>query len=217
MAGAWILFGIIFAKLVPVIIIPLFFKYKELENSKLKEKLLSLARKCGVRVLDVFKIDLSAKTRKANAALTGIGNTRRILLGDTLLENYAEDEIEVVMAHELAHHKFMHIWRSLIFGGIFTVAGFYLLKLLLQSFVDLKNMGSIADIEAFPVILLGITVLSALFMPIQNFYSRELEKRADSFALKLTGLSDAFISCMTRLARQNLADIKPSRFIEIMF
>ena len=216
MAAAWIFFGIIFAKLVPVLIIPLFFKYSRLGNEKLKTKLVTLAQSCGVKILDVFKLDLSSKTKKANAALTGMGRTRRILLSDTLLSNYTDGEIEVVMAHELAHHKFKHIWRSLIFGGIFTVIGFYLINASLVFLVDFLGLSATYDIAAFPSIMLLLTVFSILTLPVQNFYSRSLERKADRFAIKRTNLTDDFISCMNKLAKQNLANTAPSKFIEIM-
>lgn len=216
MSGVWILFGIVFAKLVPVLIIPLFFKYKELENKELKRRLIHLAQSCGVKILNVFKLDLSTKTKKANAALTGMGNTRRILLGDTLLKDYTDGEIEVILAHELAHYKFKHIWRSLIFGGIFTVIGFYLINAFLTSLTQFLGFTNIYDIAAFPSIILFLTVFGLLALPIQNAYSRALERKADIFAIRLTESGDAFISCMNKLARQNLVNVSPSRFIEIM-
>lgn len=216
MAGAWVLFGIVFAKLVPVLIIPLFFKYTELKDNELKTKLIGLAQQCGVKILNVFKIDLSAKTNKANAALTGIGNTRRILLSDTLLKKYTKEEIEVVLAHELAHHRFGHIWKTLVFGGLSTAFGFYLINISLKTLIGFLGLKTIYDIEAFPLILLFLTIFSIAMLPIQNFYSRRMENQADYFAVKLTKLSDDFISCMNKLARQNLANVSPSRFIEIM-
>jgi len=216
MAGGWILLGIIFAKIVPVLIIPLFYKYSQLENKGLKTKLMRLAEGCGVKVLNVFKLDLSSKTKKANAALTGMGNTRRIILGDTLLDNYTEEEIEVVMAHELAHHKFRHIWRTLVFGAAFTILSFYIIKLSLARIVLYLGFDNIYNISLFPSIILLLSLFGIVTMPVQNWYSRVLEKQADLAAITMTKKPQAFISCMNKLAKQNLANVSPSKFIEVM-
>lgn len=216
MGLGWVLLTILFAKIFPVLIIPLFFKYERLGDEELRMKLMELAKKCGIRLLDVFRLKLSAKTKKANAALAGLGKTRRILLGDTLLENYTKDEVGVVMAHELAHHKLAHIWKMVLFSGLSMLVIFYLLKLLSVALIDILHLESIKDIVAFPSILLLFTFFSIIILPLQNAFSRKLERSADSFALKITGLPEAFISCMNKLARQNLADPAPSRFIEIM-
>ena len=216
LAGTWILFSIVFAKLVPVLILPLFFKYEELKNKPLKDRLIRLAAACKIKVLDVFRLDLSAKTKKANAALAGIGSTRRVLLGDTLLNNYADKEIEVVLAHELAHHKFRHIWRSLIFNGVSAIVGFYFVHLVISSTVDKLAFENMHDVRTLPLILLLLTLLSVVAMPVENSYSRAMERKADSFALSLTNSPDAFISCMDKLANQNLADKAPSKIVEFM-
>jgi len=216
MAGAWILFNIIFAKLVPIIIIPLFFKYRELENKHLRKRLIDLAKRCKVKVVDVFKIDLSAKTKKANAALTGLGSTRRILLGDTLLENFTEEEIEVVLAHELAHHRFGHIWKQLMFGGIAAFILFFLIHVTLKIICPFLGISELGNVRTFPSIIFLLTIFSIAILPVQNWHSRAMEKEADISAIKMTNLVKAFISCMNKLGSQNLADPLPSKFIEIM-
>ncbi|MFH1847613.1 MAG: M48 family metalloprotease, partial [Candidatus Omnitrophota bacterium] len=108
MTLGWLFLSVIVAKVMPVFILPLFFKSVPLADSDLKGRLMRLAKRCDIRILDVFKLHLSAKTKKANAALVGMGRTRRVLLGDTLLDNYSKDEVEVVLAHELGHHKLFH-------------------------------------------------------------------------------------------------------------
>lgn len=209
----WVIFGIIFAKVFPVLIIPLFFKVGKLEDRDLEDALMRLAQSCGVQIVDIFRLEFSVKTTKANAALAGIGNTRRILLSDTLLENYTKGEIEVVLAHELAHHKFKHMWKYLAVEGSSAVAGFYFINLFLKATLGVKE---IYNIEFFPSILLLFTIISFLALPVQNLFYRSMEKAADIFAIKVTGFSGAFISCMNKLAKQNLSDVSPSRFIEII-
>jgi len=216
MALGWIVIDIVLAKVFPVLILPLFFKYEKLNNAELKNRLMRLGRKCGVKVLDVFRLNLSAKTKKANAALVGMGKTRRILLGDTLIKGYSKDEIEVVLAHELAHHKLLHMWKLLFSGAAGSIITFFLVKLILSGFVlealQLKTPG---DLAIFPSILFFMVLFGAFLAPVQNSFSRRLEKAADRFALETTKAPAAFISCMKSLAKQNLADPEPSRFIEI--
>jgi len=212
----WVLFTIVLAQLAPILIIPLFFKYEHLGDNDLKKRLIRLAKRFGVKLLDVFKIKLSAKTKKANAALVGMGKTRRVLLGDTLLENYTKDEVEVVLAHELAHHKLAHIWKLVLFGGLSTVLVFFLSKLSLVYLLGLFKFDTIENIAIFPSIMFFLSLFGFLISPVQNAFSRRLERSADLFALKITRLPEAFISCMNKLARQNLADPAPSEFIEIM-
>jgi len=217
LAGAfWIFFTVILSKFAPVILLPLFFKQKPLEDTELKARLLALALAAGTKVENVFELDLSKKTKKANAALTGIGRTRRILLGDTLLKHYTQDEIEVVMAHELGHHKLMHIWKLLTFDALATFAGFYVTSIAITFGAHAFGFEGIYDIGAFPVLALLISALGIVVMPFQNGYSRRLERGADAFALDVTKKPEAFISAMTKLSRQNLSDPDPSKFIEIM-
>lgn len=216
MSLGWIFFSIVLAKLFPVMILPLFFKCERLDDDELKKNVLNLAQKSGVRVLDVFRLCLSTKTKKANAALVGIGRTRRVLLGDTLLSDYTKDETEVVIAHELAHHKLAHMWKLVLLGGAGTLVIFYLANSAYSFLAGAFALGGIADIAHFPAVMFIIMSLSILFSPFFNAYSRLLEAAADLFALKLTALPDAFISCMDKLAKQNLADPSPSRFVEIM-
>jgi len=212
----WIAFTIMLAQLAPVILLPLFYKFKPLEDQGLRDRLKGLAGRCGVRILDVFSLGLSAKTNKANAALTGIGPTRRVLLGDTLLDNYEPDEIEVVLAHELGHHKLGHIPRSILLGAAGTLLAFYLIKASSATILGSLNIGSISNVSSLPAILFALILFGAISAPIQNAYSRKIEREADLFALKNTGFVDAFVSCMQKLSSQNLSDPSPGRFIEIM-
>ncbi len=216
LAVIWIAISIAITKIAPVIIIPLFFKFEPLDDLELKKRLMELAGNFNINILDVFKLKMSAKTKKANAALVGLGKTRRVLLGDSLLENYTKDEISVVLAHELAHHKLFHIFKLTVFSGLSTILVFYLIDLTSTAITGLIGLGSISDITAFPSIMFSISLFSMLIAPIQNAFSRRLEVSADLSALEVTRLPKAFISCMKRLADQNLSDPSPGRLIEIM-
>jgi len=212
----WILFTIILTRLAPVIIIPLFYKYAPLNNKELKKRLLLLAKKSNAAVKGVFRINMSKETKKANAALVGIGKTRRIIIGDTLLDNYNNDEIEAVLAHELGHHKKMHLWRLLAFGTVITLVGLYFTNIIMKEYLLIFGFNDISDIGAFPLLCLLLLGFSVLAMPLQNGFSRYLERRADMFALKMTKKPDAFISTMSKLAKQNLSDTTPNKLIEIL-
>jgi len=213
----WFMFSVFFARIFPVLILPLFYKYRPVDNLILKRALLEMAMESGVKILDVFQIDFSSKTRKANAALIGMGKSKRIILADNLLAKYTDAEIKAVLAHELGHYKYRHIWKLLLFGAVSTLVSFYLLFILTNWIVMILDISSIANIEAFPFLMLIMAMFSFMTLPIQNGYSRRLEREADAFALQNTQDADSFISCMERLARQNLSDAFPNRFIEIMF
>lgn len=207
-AAGCFLFTVLFTKLAPVLILPLFFKFERIDDEDLKGRIVNLAARCGVKILDLFRLELSAKTKKANAALVGIGKTRRVLLGDTLLEQYTKDEVEVVLAHELAHHKLGHLWKLISSAGLAVFAAFYAIKRVL-------NPGA-GDLALFPSMLAVFIFTEIMLAPLGNALSRRLERAADLLALGLTNNAGAFISCMDKLARQNLSDPSPSGFIEIM-
>ena len=211
----WIIFTIVLSRVAPVVILPLFFKVKPLSDDDLRTRLMSLAEKCGSKVNGVFEIDLSKKTVKANAALAGLGKTRRVLLGDTMLKEYTHDEIEAVLAHELGHHKKGHIMKLLVFGAAANFIGFYIASLVFNALSWRLNLRGVSDLAGFPFLLLIFFFFALVMMPVQNGLSRKFEREADRFALEITGNPGAFISMMGKLGDQNLADREPNRLIEI--
>jgi len=215
--GAWVLLTIVLGKITPVLIIPLFYRCSPLDNNDLKEKLLSLGKGCDVKIRDVFEIQLSKDTKKANAAVVGLGKGRRILLGDTLLNNYSDDEIEAIFAHELGHLQMLHIWKILGFGAGVSLACFYLTYLLLNVGISLFGFDHIYNIAAFPLLSLVLTVMGLTLTPIQNGYMRYLEKQSDMFALSHIQNKQSFISAITKLGNQNLSDPSPGRLVELFF
>ncbi|MEW6535384.1 MAG: M48 family metallopeptidase [Candidatus Auribacterota bacterium] len=212
----WVLFGVVLSNLAPVLIIPLFYKLKPLDNPTLTDKLVSLAERVHAKILGVFEIELSSKTKKANAALTGLGNTKRILLGDTLLKNFDHEEIEVILAHELGHYYYKHIWKLIGFGGIITIGGLYLTSIALSSLIGFFGYDSLMDIASFPLFLMCMFAFALVTMPFNSTYSRMLEKQADLFALRETGKPEHFISSMRKLAELNLANENPNPVIEFL-
>lgn len=222
--GWWLPAGLLFAlvivglaNLAPVLLLPLFYRVKPLTREDLRARLLKLAERAGARVLGAYEWGLAEKTRKANAALAGIGATRRILVSDTMLAEYSDDEIEIVLAHELAHHVHGDIWKGLLFESALVLAGFYAAaRMLLWAVAPLGLQGA-ADPAGLPVLLLAAGAVSLVMVPAAHAMSRSYERSADRFALELTRNPGAFISAMRRLGAQNLAEENPSKFTQWLF
>ena len=217
----WALFlglFVLLAQLAPVILFPIFYKFQPLENEELKSRLVRLSERAGTRVRGVYQWKLSEKTKKANAALTGLGSTRRIILADTLIENYSPDEIEAVLAHELGHHVHRHILKRIAVQAAVTFAGFWAANQVLHYAVDRWHMfETLSDFANLPLLVLVSTVLSFLLMPALNAYSRYHERQADRYAFQSIAAVGPFISSMNKLAGQNLAERTPSKWVEWFF
>jgi STE24 endopeptidase len=218
-AGAVLLFQVILANLAPVLIAPIFNKYIPLgdEHAELAERLMRLAERAKTKVKGVYKFDMSRRTKAANAALTGIGNTRRIVLGDTLINEFTPDEIETVLAHELGHHVHKDIPLLIVFGTVVTLLGLYLASLVMNWAVVYFGFTSVADPAAMPMLELILGAYGLILMPLENAVSRWRERMADEYALKTTGKKEAFSSAFTRLANQNLGEVDPERWVVVMF
>jgi len=193
------------------------YRVKPLEKESLRARLLALADRAGAGVLGAYEWGLGDKTNKANAALAGIGATRRILVSDTMLADYSDEEIEVVLAHELAHHVHGDIWKGIAFESALIVAGFYLAARVLATFFPTIGLRGPVDVAGLPLLLLAAGAVSLLTVPVAHAISRAYERRADRFALDLTRNPTAFISAMRRLGAQNLAEEHPSRMVQWLF
>jgi len=222
--GWWLPAGAIFALLIvglanlgPVLLLPLFYTVKPLERESLRMRLMALAERASARVLGVYEWGLAVKTKKANAALTGLAGTRRILVSDTMLADYSEDEIEVVLAHELAHHVHGDIWKGLIFESALIFGGCFVASRVLETLAGLAGLHGPADVAGLPLLLLAAGGVSLVMLPAAHAMSRAYERRADRFALELTKNPTAFVSAMRRLAAQNLAEEHPSKLVEWLF
>jgi len=216
--GAFMVLFVFFAQIAPVVLFPLFYKFKPLENEPLKERLIRLSERAKTRVRGVYEWKLSEKSRKANAALTGLGATRRIILADTLLQNYSDDEIEAILAHELGHHVHRHIPKGILVQGAITFIGFWLGNAVLHYAIDRQHMfETLADFANLPLLMLVSTVLSFLLMPALNAYSRYNERQADRYSLLSIPAVQPFITSMNKLADQNLAERAPSEWVEWFF
>jgi STE24 endopeptidase len=208
---------VLLANIAPVLLLPIFYHITPLTRGALRARLVALAGRAGVRVVDAYEWRISDRTKKANAALTGLGRTRRILVSDTLLGEYSDDEIEMVLAHELGHHVHRDIWKGIAFETTLAFAGFYLASRLLVALAPAAGLRGPADIAGLPLLLLAAGAVSLVLVPLANALSRTFERAADQYALDLGANAAAFISAMRRLGSQNLAEEHPSRLVRILF
>src|SRR5258708_18656944 len=208
---------IVLAQLAPVVLFPIFYKFEPLENEDLRRRLVVLSERAGTRVRGVYRWKLSEKSKKANAALTGLGANRRIILADTLLDTYAPEEIEAVLAHELVHPAHRHILKSIMVQAAITFAGFWAANWVLHYAVDQHMFEELSDFANLPLLVLVSALLSVLLMPAMNAYSRFNERQADRYAFESIVSVEPFISAMNKLAEQNLAERTPSEWIELLF
>lgn len=193
----------------PVLLVPLFYRLTPLAEADLRERLLQLAARAGVPVLGVWVADQSRKSRTANAAVVGLGRTRRMLLFDTLLRDFTADEIETVLAHELAHQVHGDIGRGLLVQTALTLATLWVADNALRVGSRTLGLDGPADPAGLPLFGLVMTAIGIAALPIANGWSRHVERQADAFALRLTGNPPAFIAAMQRLASLNLAESEP--------
>jgi len=218
-AGGMLVFSVLLSNLAPILIMPIFNKFVPLgdEHADLAERLLKLAEQANTRVRGVFKFDMSRRTKSANAALTGIGNTRRIVLGDTLIDEFTPDEIETVLAHELGHHVHKDILFLIALGTLTTTVGLFLASLALNKAVEIFGFVGPADIAALPALGIILGAYGLVSMPLENAISRWRENMADDYALRSTGKTEAFASAFTRLANQNLGEVDPEKWVVFLF
>ena len=213
----WVGLSVVMARVFPTILLPIFYKTVPLQDDALARRLLDLCRRAGLDALGVFRFDLGAETRKANAALAGLGKTRRVLLADTLIAQFTPDEIEGVLAHELAHHRYRHITKMLVISAVGSWAAFLLTDAVSQRWVTTLGLQGLSDIAGFPVLMLWFSALGLLSLPLQNGLSRHFEWQADRFAIAATRPPQAFAAALRRLAQLNLADPNPPRWIAWLF
>ena len=214
-----LLFSVVLSNLAPILIMPLFNKFVPLgdEHAELAERLMKLAERAHTKVRGVFKFDMSKRTKAANAALTGMGNTRRIVLADTLINEFSPDEIETVLAHELGHQVHKDIPVLIAFGTVMTMGGLYLSSLALHWAAGYFGFSGPADIAGLPALALVLGAFGLLTQPLDNAVSRWRESMADQYALQSTGKAQAFASAFTRLANQNLGEVDPEKWVVFMF
>jgi STE24 endopeptidase len=209
--------SIVLARIVPIFILPLFYKITPLEDEDLVGRINALAIDAGIKVQNVFKFNMSKNTKKANAAFTGIGKSKRILLGDTLLDNFSKDEIETVLAHELGHYKKKHIIKNIIIGTATTFLTLFLIAFFYDKSVVWFHFAGRTDIAALPLLSLWTMLIGIILTPVGNIISRKYEYEADDYAVTSTHKPAEFIATLEKLNDQNLGDKNPNPFVEWFF
>jgi STE24 endopeptidase len=215
---AWVLGGlavILLVALAPVVIDPLFNIIRPLQDSALRQRVLTLADRAGLAVEQVYEADASRRTKKGNAYFTGLGATKRIVLYDNLVARSDPAAVELVLAHEMGHWKHAHIWQGI---GLALVGMAVLLwcgarTLAWAAERRAFHLAGPADVAGLPLFLLVLFVLNLVGLPIQNALSRHFERQADWTSLELTKNAPAFIRAEVDLARSNLADLNPPRSV----
>ncbi len=215
---AWFAFTVIsifIGFISPTLLMPLFYDFEPLSDEGLKDRLKDLANKAHLDVLGVFNMEASAKTKKAIGALTGIGSSRRIILSDTMLENYSDEGIEAVIAHEMGHHKYHDIWFLIGVQSLFSLLGFYLIATFINPVLGYLSLK--LNVSVLPVILGMMELILFVLSPIKNWLSRIRERTADGFSLQLIDNPKALGEALVKLSQQNLGNPAPRRLVEWAF
>jgi len=216
-ASAMFLISVVLSQIFPIIILPIFYKVIPLQDEELKTRIANLAKGAGIKVENVFSFDMSKNTKKANAAFTGLGKTKRIILGDTLLNSFSKDEIETVIAHELGHYKHKHIVKNILFGTAASFLTFFVISVLYKNSLCWFDFESITQIAALPLLSLWAMIIGLMQNPIGNILSRKYEYEADRYAIESTNKPQSFINTLNKLNEQNLGDKEPHPFVEWFF
>ena len=209
--------SVVLAQIFPVLILPIFYKLTPIDNEELKAKVKSLAADARIKIENIYKFDMSKNTKKANAAFTGLGKTKRIILGDTLIDNYSNEEIETVIAHELGHYKKKHIIKNIIIGTASSFLTLFIIAFLYENSLTWFGFSSITQVAALPLLALWSMLIGLIQMPLGNILSRKFEYEADEYAIDSTKMLQEFINTLEKLTEQNLGDKEPHPFVEWFF
>lgn len=210
--------SVILATIFPVVILPIFNKYTPVKNKELTDTLERILSEGGLRSSGFFKEDMSHQTKKENAFLAGLGKTRRVVLGDNLMENMSVPEIESIIAHEVGHYKNRHIWKNLVIGTLEGMIAFFILNLAMRSIFSQFLTSTGWNLTLFPVfVILAGSISVFLFSPFSNALSRYFEKRADRYALENIQDKKAFMTAMAGLADRNLSNAYPEWWVKLLY
>ena len=213
----YFLFTVLLAEIGPVLIFPLFYKFSPVEDGALRQGLIRMSERVGLKITGIFKFNLSKNTKKANAAFTGLGRTRRVLLADTLMDAFSTEEIETVIGHELGHYRYGHLWKGLLAGFALSFGGLFLAHSLYRW--TMGGFGGVRgdELSVLPLLALFLAGFGLATAPLQNALSRRFERQADRFAVAETGSAEAFISSLEKIGRLNKADPSPHPLVEFFF
>lgn len=210
-------FSVFIGKIAPNYIFPLFYKFEKLNDEHLVARMQELAKKGNFALEGLYRFNMSKTTKKANAAFTGLGKSKRIILGDTLLDKFNTDEIESVFAHEVGHYVHKHIIQGIVIGTISSYASLFIAHWLYAGVVSKYEFSGVADLAALPVLSLIVTIISLITAPLSNALSRFNERQADRYALTHSTNPSAFIDALKKLSESNLSNPAPHPLVEFLF
>ncbi|MCK4298817.1 MAG: M48 family metalloprotease [Planctomycetes bacterium] len=211
----WLAVTVILSRILPTVILPIFYRTQPIDDRQVSDRLRRLAEEAGLGLSGVFTFNLSKDTRKANAALVGWGKTRRVLLGDTLIQHFTPAEVEAIFAHEVGHHVNLDIWKETLLGGVAAMFGFALCQQVMNVLAPSLGL-EVAEVVSLPLLALVLMVFALLLLPLQNGYSRRLERGCDIYAVRHTSEPRALLTAFAKLARLNLVQRRPHRLIELL-
>jgi STE24 endopeptidase len=217
-ALAMALVSVIFAALFPVIIAPIFNKYKPIKDEELTEALSAILSRGGLKSSGFFKEDMSRQTKKENAFLAGLGKTRRVVLGDNLMENMTSSEIVSIIAHEVGHYRYKHMWKNILIGVAQQMALFFILNVFIKEIFPQFLTSTQWNLSLFPVFVIFLGLLSGLLLgPLNNALSRRFERQADRYALENIEDKKSFMTALSGLADRNLSNAYPEWWMKLLF
>ena len=213
-----VFFSVIFATVFPVVILPIFNKYTPIEDEDLTEALEKILNQGGLRSSGFFKEDMSRQTKKENAFLAGLGKTRRVVLGDNLIDNMSVQEITTILAHEVGHYRHRHIWKGVTLGTVQQFIVFYFVHLIMLSLFPRFLSSPRWNLTLFPFFIILVSSMSGfLFGPLSQAWSRFFERQADRYVLSVLKNPDAFVTALAGIANRNLSNAYPQNWVKILY
>ena len=208
--------GVLLVFVTPYVLVPLFFKMQPLADTETVERIHALVNRAGAPVRDICSLDFSRRTAEANAAVIGMGRSRRVVIADTLLADFTPGEVDAVVAHELGHHVQHHVQMLLLGNAVVMWVGLFVASRLQVAALPVLSLPSLAYVPGYPVLLFLVEMFFLVLSPLLNWWSRRLESAADLFALRLTCDPNAFEGAMRRIGCQNLVELCPPRWSEVL-
>ncbi len=218
-ALASVLLVVFISLIAPVLLAPIFFRFKPLADEELRERLLAFLERTKASVYGgVWEMDMSSKSKTANAALVGWGPSRRVVLSDTLLD-FTPDEIEAVLAHEIAHHVGRHIPALIAMKSVMLAFAMYLSRHSLEWLGEWANPALVQPGEPAGIVVLWIvlSILGAVMSPLFLVISRAFEYRCDRYSTEYAEARGGLSSALVKLCRQNLTDPDPPGWVVALF
>lgn len=213
-----VLFSVVLATIFPIVILPIFNKYTPVEDRELTDALEEILNKGGLRSRGFFKEDMSRQTKKENAFLAGLGRTRRVVLGDNLMDNMNVQEVITILAHEVGHYKHHHIWKGVALGTVQQFIVFFIVHMIMRFFFPQFLSSPQWNLTLFPYFIILVSGISGfLFGPLSQVVSRYFERQADRYALNISKNREAFSSALAGIANRNLSNAYPQRWVKILY